>query len=80
MDIVIEDKYIGEGYSIPTPEGIHAIKLLASLEGILLDHTYTGKAMAGLLDYVEQGIIKPGESVLFWHTGGAPGLFTLEDH
>lgn len=77
-ELLIEDGFIGEGYSIPTTEGLRAIKLLAMHEGILLDHTYTGKAMSGLIDFVEQGMITSGESVLFWHTGGAPGLFTLE--
>ncbi len=39
---------------MPNEEGIAAIKLLARLEGILLDPVYTGKAMAGLLDGIEQ--------------------------
>jgi D-cysteine desulfhydrase len=52
-----------------------AIRLLARTEGILLDPVYTGRAMAGLLDQVRRGVIPPGETVLFWHTGGAPALF-----
>jgi D-cysteine desulfhydrase len=31
-----------------------AVKLLAQLEGILLDPVYTGKAMAGLIDGITQ--------------------------
>ena len=34
---------------------IEAIKLMASLEGILLDSVYIGKAMAGLIDMVRTG-------------------------
>ncbi|KJS84369.1 MAG: hypothetical protein JM58_11025 [Peptococcaceae bacterium BICA1-8] len=79
VELLIEDKFIGEGYGIPTPEALFAIKQLAKHEGIVLDYTYTGKAMAGLLNYIEQGIIKPGEKVLFWHTGGAPVLTNIED-
>jgi len=76
---VIEDRYIGEGYSIPTQEGAAAIRTVAGMEGLMLDQTYTGKTMAGLFDYVARGLIKPGQSVLFWHTGGAPGLFALNE-
>jgi 1-aminocyclopropane-1-carboxylate deaminase/D-cysteine desulfhydrase-like pyridoxal-dependent ACC family enzyme len=36
---------------------------------------YTGKAMAGLIARVRDGRISKGESVLFWHTGGAPAIF-----
>jgi D-cysteine desulfhydrase/L-cysteate sulfo-lyase len=36
---------------------------------------YTGKAFAGLLDYVRTGKIKPGSNVVFWHTGGVSALF-----
>jgi len=34
---------------------VEAVKLLAELEGILLDPFYTGKGMAGLIDLVRKG-------------------------
>ncbi len=74
----VSDAYIGKGYGKPTEAGMKAIKLMASEESILLDHVYTAKAFSGLLDMVENGQITPGSNVLFWHTGGAPGLFALE--
>lgn len=74
-DILLSDDYIGEGYGIPTQEGVEALKLLARTEAILLDPVYTSKAMAGCIDYIRKGIIKPTDRVLFWHTGGAPSLF-----
>lgn len=77
-DVKVDDSYIGNGYGIPTTECISAIRLLAREEAILMDQTYTGKAMAGLLDYVKKGRVKPGEKVLFWHTGGTPALFIME--
>ena len=40
------------------------------LEGI-----YTGKAMAGLIDHVRQGRLRPDDTVVFVHTGGLPNLF-----
>lgn len=69
------DEYIGPGYSLPTKEAVHAIKLLAQTEGILLDPVYTGKAMAGLIDLSKQGYFKKGSNVLFVHTGGSPALY-----
>ena len=41
-------------YGVPNDEGMEALKLLARLEGILLDPVYTGKAMAGLIDGISQ--------------------------
>lgn len=74
-DIVCFDEYIGPGYTRPTAEMIEAVKLLARTEGVLLDPTYTGKAMAGLIDLAKQGFFRKDDNVLFLHTGGAPGLY-----
>ena len=49
--------------------------LAARLEGLVLDPVYTGKAMAGLVAAVRDERIGPGDTVVFWHTGGAPALF-----
>jgi len=77
-DITIYGDYIGEGYGKITPEAKTAIKLLARTEGILLDPVYTGKAMSGYIDLIEKGILKEGETAVFFHTGGLPLLF-LDD-
>lgn len=74
-DVDIDDGYLGGGYGVLTRVEKEAIRLVAQLEGILLDPVYTAKAMVGLLDLVRRGEIDAGESVLFWHTGGAPALF-----
>ena len=52
-----------------------AIRLLGSREGIVLDPVYTGRAMGALLALVRKKTFRPDETVLFWHTGGAPALF-----
>ena len=78
-DIRTDPGYIGPGYGIPTPGCLEAVTLLARQEGILLDPVYTGKAMAGMIDHVRRGVIDPGETVLFLHTGGAPALFAYAD-
>ena len=69
------DEYVGPGYSLPTPEMAEAVRMLASLEGILIDPVYTGKAMAGLIDLVRKGIFDKNENILFIHTGGSPALY-----
>jgi len=69
------EDYVGEGYGIPTREARVAIELVARTEGLLLDPVYTGKAMAGLIDHVRRGVVRPGSRVLFIHTGGLPALF-----
>ncbi len=56
------------------------MKLLARLEGILLDPVYTGKAMAGLIDGIAQKRFKDEGPILFVHTGGAPALFAYHPH
>jgi D-cysteine desulfhydrase len=73
------DGYIGEGYAIPTPRAIETIKLVARREGILLDPTYTGKAMVGFLDAARDGRVRAGATALFVHTGGAFGLMARRD-
>ena len=72
---VIYDDYIGEGYGIPTEEGLAAIRLLSRVEGVFLDPVYTSKAMSGLIDLVKKGAIPGSSKVLFLHTGGSAALF-----
>ena len=65
-------------YSIPNEKMVEAVQMLARTEAILLDPVYTGKIMAGLIGLVRQGFFKPGENVLFLHTGGLPSLHAYE--
>ena len=78
--ITLWDDYFAPGYGKPNEEGLAAIKLLARLEGILLDPVYTGKAMAGLIDGVAQKRFKDEGPIIFIHTGGAPALFAYHPH
>jgi D-cysteine desulfhydrase len=74
-DLRIRLDQVGDGYSRLTPEVADALRLAGRTEGIALDPTYTGRAMAGLIASVRDGEIKPGERTIFLHTGGLPGLF-----
>ncbi|NDL65247.1 D-cysteine desulfhydrase [Acerihabitans arboris] len=73
--VAVNSDYVGEGYGLPTAGTLEALRLLARLEGILLDPVYTGKGMAGLIDLIRKGQFKQGENVVFIHTGGSAGLF-----
>ena len=73
--VVCFDEYVGPGYSLPTPEMAEAVRMLARLEGVLIDPVYTGKTMAGLIDLVRKGIFNKDENLLFVHTGGSPALY-----
>lgn len=75
-DILVADDYLGQGYGVMGKPEIEAIKLFARLEGLLLDPVYTGRAAAGLIDLIRKGYFNRDETVLFWHTGGLPALFS----
>jgi D-cysteine desulfhydrase family pyridoxal phosphate-dependent enzyme len=67
--------YVGAGYGQVTDEGVKAIRLAASCEGLVLDPVYTGKAAAALIDWIRRGELSGDDTVVFLHTGGLPGLF-----
>ena len=74
-DVKANTDYVGEGYGIPTKEGLAAIEMFARLEGILLDPVYSGKGAAGLIDLVRKGAFADDENIVFVHTGGGVALF-----
>lgn len=73
--VVANCDYVGQGYGLPTEGMVEAVKLVAKLEGILLDPVYSGKGMAGLIDLIKKGHFKKEQTLVFLHTGGAVGLF-----
>jgi len=77
-EIPLYDDWLGPAYGVPTAEGMDAIRAAAELEGLLLDPVYTGKAMAGVRGLAARGDLRPDETVVFWHTGGAPALFAFD--
>jgi len=54
------------------------VRRLARREGILADPVYTGKALAGFFQLLEEGYFDGEENILFLHTGGAGALFAVE--
>jgi L-cysteate sulfo-lyase len=79
-DVRADTNYVGKGYGIPGSDTLEAIRMFAALEGILLDPVYSGKAAAGLIDYMRKGVFKKGEKVVFIHTGGSAALFGYDSY
>jgi D-cysteine desulfhydrase len=65
QEVELLDGYLGPGYAHPTQEGRQAVALVARTEGLPLETTYTGKAMAALLDHARH---HPGTRLLFVDT------------
>jgi len=78
-EVVNYSEYWGEGYGIPSPAGLQALALMAQSEGILLDPVYTSKALVGLQDLIERGVVQRGQTVVLVHTGGIPALFAYTE-
>ncbi len=75
--IELVEGFIGEGYAIPYPAAIETIRLAGRCEGLILDPSYTSKAMTGMFaDIATRG---PDRLPVFIHTGGAFGLFARRD-
>ncbi|MDF2826460.1 MAG: Pyridoxal-5-phosphate-dependent protein beta subunit [Mycobacterium sp.] len=66
---------VGSGYEVLTPRAAHALRAAARTEGVILDPTYTARALAGLISEIDEGYIVAGEKVVFLASGGLPGLF-----
>lgn len=74
-NVEADDSYIGPGYAARTKECDEAVRIFAHRCGIFLDYVYSGKAAAGLIDYVRRGRIGKNANILFIHTGGNIELF-----
>jgi len=74
-DIWVDDSMLRPGYGQLNEDLLEAMRITALCEGLLLDPTYTGKAMAGLIHLVTSGHFHKDQNIMFLHTGGTPALF-----
>jgi D-cysteine desulfhydrase len=65
----------GLGYAIATDEELDFVSDFAQATGVVLDPVYSGKALYNFMKLVEQDSTFCDQNILFWHTGGALGLF-----
>lgn len=77
--IQMDRSLLGPGYGSVTDEVLEALQIAARTEGVVLDPTYTARAMAGLIRAARAGDIQRGHRTVFWHTGGLPGLLGHQD-
>ncbi len=78
-DVIVDDFVLAPGYGQINEPTRAAIRLAAESEALLLDPVYSGRCMAGLVKFVEQGRIPAGSDVLFIHTGGTPAIFAYQN-
>jgi D-cysteine desulfhydrase len=69
------DDHVGLGYGKATREELEIQAEATRLTGLLLDPTYTGKALVGLKREIDAGRYGPDDHVVFWHTGGGFAVF-----
>jgi len=74
-DVEVVAGHAGPAYGVPHAATTQAIKLGASLEGLVLDPVYSAKGLAGLIALVKAGRWSDDQDIVFVHTGGAPALF-----
>jgi 1-aminocyclopropane-1-carboxylate deaminase/D-cysteine desulfhydrase-like pyridoxal-dependent ACC family enzyme len=72
-------EFVGPDYGVVTEEARDAIRQVARAEGLLLDPSYTGKTMAGLIAHVARGWWSREHTLVFVHTGGTPALFAYSE-
>ncbi|MGI9343043.1 MAG: 1-aminocyclopropane-1-carboxylate deaminase/D-cysteine desulfhydrase, partial [Gammaproteobacteria bacterium] len=67
VNLTLRDEFLGAGYAEPTPACTEAVELIAQAEGVKLETTYGGKALAALIDDARSGRLE-GQQVAFWNT------------
>ncbi len=77
-EVMVDERWIGEAYAVPSREGREAQRLFARREGIVLDDVYTAKAAAALVGMCRNGEFDDDATVVFLHTGGSPQLFSTD--
>ncbi len=74
--VEVDTRWLGDDYAIPTTVGDAAVRWAAASNGLLMDRTYSGKGLSGLLGMAVEGRWSADDDVVFIHTGGWPALFT----
>ena len=67
-DIIFDDSYVGSGYDKKNKNIIGFVKKVHNDTGLLVDTTYSGKALYGMMDYIKKNDLKG--NFLFWLSGG----------
>lgn len=71
-DVAIVEAPASTAYGVPTAPSVESVALMADTERIVLDSTFTGKALSAMLRRLVLDADLREEPVLFWHTYTPP--------
>ena len=74
-DVIIDDRFLGDGYAILTAAGAAATQWATHRGAWVLDPVYTAKGFAGMLGRDAEGEWSNSQHIVFIHTGGLPTVF-----
>jgi 1-aminocyclopropane-1-carboxylate deaminase/D-cysteine desulfhydrase-like pyridoxal-dependent ACC family enzyme len=75
----LRHEFLGQQYALYTEEAVAAMKRMKACEGLQLEGTYTGKALACLLSDAASGALS-GKKALFWNTYNRVDISTAIAH
>lgn len=73
-EILLVDDFAGDTYAKFTGEGMEAVRKARECDGIKLEGTYTGKTLAGALDFLHRNGLE-NRPCLFWNTYSSADLY-----
>lgn len=68
QQLIINKDFCGSEYGLWLPAGNDAAQLMCQEEGIILEGTYSAKALAALCADIKSSVVKRDEIVLLWNT------------
>ncbi|TWU37659.1 D-cysteine desulfhydrase [Novipirellula aureliae] len=77
LTVDFRDEWTCGGYEKTNPTLLEIVQQSAR-SGLIVDPTYSGKALLGMLELIKRRVIRTGSKVLFWHTGGLMNLQASE--
>ena len=77
-EFTLREDFFREQYALYTQAGMDAIRLLQETEGVTLDGTYSGKAMAAMVSDAKDGMLSE-RPILFWDTYNSRPVWNTVD-
>ncbi|MCE7749282.1 MAG: pyridoxal-phosphate dependent enzyme [Candidatus Heimdallarchaeota archaeon] len=74
--LIVDHRYFGGQYGVPTEEAMEAIKI-AKKDELKLEYVYTGKTLSGLIDYIRKNKLQKDEIIIFWNSKSSADLTSV---
>jgi 1-aminocyclopropane-1-carboxylate deaminase/D-cysteine desulfhydrase-like pyridoxal-dependent ACC family enzyme len=78
-DVIVEDRRSASGHGKPDADSVEVVRLVARMEGLLIDPVYLGKVVLTLQDRIRDGTVDPDKPVVLYHSGGAVAVFMNQE-